>query len=115
MVTADGLAAGVATEIRAMLARRRISAAELARRLGVTQSYVARRMIGVQPIDLDELERIASILGVTVVDLIPRDRRETTSPYLPQPISRPPNVPNQRRPVSRRPPAGPGRTSRIAA
>lgn len=63
--------AAVAEEIRALLARRRISASELARRMDVTQPYISRRLTGDTALDLDDLERIANVLGVQVLDLFP--------------------------------------------
>lgn len=62
----------VAAEVRAKLARERISGSELARQLGWSQSYTTRRLDGRIALDLDDLERIADALGVTVHDLIPR-------------------------------------------
>lgn len=62
---------GTAEEIRVLLARRRISAAELARRAGMKQSTLARRMTGEIAFDLDDLEAIADVLGVTILDLLP--------------------------------------------
>lgn len=62
---------GTAEEIRVLLARRRISAAELARRAGMKQSTLARRMTGEIAFDLDDLEVIADVLGVTILDLLP--------------------------------------------
>lgn len=59
-----------AEEIRVILARRRMSAAELARRTGIKQSTMARRMVGETAFDLDDLEVIANALGVKVSDLI---------------------------------------------
>lgn len=59
-----------AEEIRVILARRRMSAAELARRAGLKQPYVSRRMTGETAFDLDDLEVIANALGVKVSDLI---------------------------------------------
>ncbi len=64
-----------AEEIRALLARRRISAAELARRTGMKQSTLARRMTGETAFDLDDLEVIAEVLGVEVTDLLPASVR----------------------------------------
>lgn len=61
-----------AEELRALLARRRMSVSELARRLGVAQSYMARRVDGRVALDLDDLESIAAILGVEVADLLPK-------------------------------------------
>lgn len=59
-----------AEEIRALLGRRRISGAELARRTGMKQPYLSRRMTGELAFDLDDLEVIARELGVSVLDLL---------------------------------------------
>lgn len=61
----------VAEEIRVLLARRRISGSELARRVGVTQSHMSRRLTGETAFDVDDLERIADALGVEVASLLP--------------------------------------------
>lgn len=61
-----------AEEIRVLLARRRMSAAELARRTGIKQSTMARRMTGETAFDLDDLESIATALEVDVTELLPR-------------------------------------------
>jgi transcriptional regulator with XRE-family HTH domain len=61
----------VAEEIRVLLARQRISAAELARRTGIKQSTISRRMTGETAFDMDDLEVIARALGVQVQDLLP--------------------------------------------
>ncbi len=68
------LSEATAAEVRAQLARKRISAAELGRRLGWTQSYTARRVDGRQPLDMDDLEQIADFLEIPPGRLIP-DRR----------------------------------------
>lgn len=62
----------VAEEIRALLGRRGISKSELARRLGVSHTWVTNRITGDQEIGVNELERIAVILGVTASDLLPK-------------------------------------------
>lgn len=62
----------VAEEIRVLLARRKMSASELARRMGVTQPYISRRLTGDTPLDVDDMATIARVLGVTVGDLLPR-------------------------------------------
>lgn len=62
----------VAEEIRSWMGRRRISGAALARALGVSPAWVSYRLTGVQPIDLNDLQRIAAILNVEVADLLPR-------------------------------------------
>src|SRR4030095_8671617 len=61
----------VAEEIRVMMTRRRMSGAQLARQLGVSQMWVSDRLRGATPIDLNDLERIAGVLDVAVADLLP--------------------------------------------
>lgn len=78
---------GVAEEVRVLLARRRLSAARLAQQLGWSQPYMARRMAGTQPFDVDDLEAIADALGVGIVDLLPRDRREQVTGQYPPTVS----------------------------
>lgn len=68
----------VADEVRAWLGRRRMSGAQLAREMGKSQTFVARRLDGRQAFDIDDLEQVARILHVRVVDLIGRD-----SPFRP--------------------------------
>lgn len=84
-VTAGGttLTDQIAEEIRSWMGRRQMSQAELSRQLNVSKMWVSYRLSGTQPIDVNDLDRIASVLGVGVVDLLPRSRREVTSPYLP--------------------------------
>lgn len=77
-----------AEEIRVHLARRRMSASELARRTGMKQSTLARRMTGATAFDLDDLERIADVLGVQVADLLPR--RDTANTLWNQPSAKRP-------------------------
>lgn len=69
--TAGRLRELTAGELRATLARKRISAAELARRMGWAQSYMARRIDGRVALDIDDLEAIARILEVNIIDLLP--------------------------------------------
>lgn len=65
----------VAEELRVLLARRKMSGAELARRTGIKQSTMSRRMTGETAFDMDDLEVIASVLDIQVSDLFPsRDR-----------------------------------------
>lgn len=61
----------VAEEIRVMIARRNISAAELARRTGITQRSISRITTGEKGIDMDDLEKIAAALGVEIAALLP--------------------------------------------
>lgn len=67
----DDLTMRVAAEVRAVMARQMINQQTLADRVGVTQSYLARRLVGRVPFDISDLERVAAALGVTVLSLIP--------------------------------------------
>jgi transcriptional regulator with XRE-family HTH domain len=69
----------VAEEIRSWMGRRRLSGASLARQLNVSPAWVSYRLTGAQPIDLNDLDRIAAVLDVDVVDLLPaREGRVVT-------------------------------------
>lgn len=63
-----------AEEIRAQLGRRNMNKSELARKLGVSHTWVTNRLTGAQEIGLNDLEQIAAALGVSVMDLIPAQR-----------------------------------------
>jgi transcriptional regulator with XRE-family HTH domain len=105
----------VTAEIRAMMARRRVSGRQLAATLGVSQTWMSTRLAGSTPIDLNDLDKMARALNVEVVDLLPpsregrtvviagADRRQTTVPQLTgSPIGHPKRVatgPATRRPV----------------
>ena len=72
----------VAAEIRAWAARRGIKQVELAARLGESESWVSRRLKGGRMIEVNDLARIASVLGVSVQDLLPRlDSNQQPSGY----------------------------------
>lgn len=61
----------VAEEIRALMGRRRVSQAQLARGIGKTEMWVSLRLRGRQPIDLNDMMLIAGELGVGIHDLLP--------------------------------------------
>lgn len=67
------LSTQVAEEIRALLARRRISGRQLAEATGMSQSAISARLTGTTAIDLDDLQRIAAALGVEPFDLFPAE------------------------------------------
>jgi transcriptional regulator with XRE-family HTH domain len=67
----------VAEEVRALLARRRMSGRQLASQLGVSPSWVSYRLTGAQPIDVNDMQRIADALGVAVIQLLPASARRT--------------------------------------
>ncbi len=114
-----------------LLARRRISAVQLAKLMGVSQPYLSRRLNGAVAFDLQDLEQIAVALDLNVLDLIngagaglkktkasahQTTRKRDDHPTITGPImnsrrdpTRPKtaDAPNRRRPVAKRPPARP--------
>lgn len=60
----------VAANIRAELARKGISQAELAASLNKSQPTVSRRLLGRVPFSVDELDIIAAILDVPMAELV---------------------------------------------
>lgn len=61
----------VADEIRVAMTRQRVSGRDLAKKLGVSPSWISYRLSGRQPIDLNDLFRISKALGVGVHQLLP--------------------------------------------
>lgn len=78
------LSESVAAEIRALMARRMMTQAELAEKIGVSEMWVSRKARGRQVIDLDDLQRIADALDVAVVDLLPTTASDR--PTAPRPV-----------------------------
>ena len=74
----DPNAAAVARRVREVLDEAGISAAEVARRLEWTQSYIARRMTGEVPFSAAELILISVVAGVTPTRLLPDGPTLTT-------------------------------------
>lgn len=76
MSTDDGRSATlsdqVVEEILGLMGKRRINKAEMARRLGRKEDWVGRRLNGHQSIGIEDLHRIAVVLGVDAADLVPR-------------------------------------------
>ncbi len=56
----------VAAEVRAQLARKRLSGVRAARALGWTQNYISRRLTGTVPFDVADLVAVADLLEVPV-------------------------------------------------
>jgi transcriptional regulator with XRE-family HTH domain len=54
----------VAAEVRAQLGRKHMTAAELARRVGISAAAMSLRLNSRVPLDVAELEQIGEILGV---------------------------------------------------
>lgn len=64
-------AAAVAAKVRGVLGELNISGAELARRMDVTQTYIARRLRAKQPFDVTDLMSAARALEVPVTRFLP--------------------------------------------
>lgn len=56
----------VAAEVRAEMARQRVSQQPIADALGMSRQALSRRLVGEIPFDVSELEQIANFLGVSV-------------------------------------------------
>ena len=61
----------VAAEVRAALARQRISGRGAARELGWKSDYLWRRLDGRTPFDVNDLVAVAALLDVPVTDFFP--------------------------------------------
>lgn len=65
-----GLSAAVASEIRAEVGRQGLSRRRISTELGYSPSYLDRRFSGKVPFRLDELDRVAAYLKLTVPGVI---------------------------------------------
>lgn len=65
-------AQAVAGEVRAQLARQRISGRQAALRLGWTPPYLSRRLIGEIPFDVADLEALAGLLDLPITAFFER-------------------------------------------
>lgn len=72
----------VAEELRAILARRKMTATTLAELTGLTQPYLSRRMTGDVAFNIDDLDKIASVLEVPVTALL--GDAAPIAPFIPQ-------------------------------
>jgi transcriptional regulator with XRE-family HTH domain len=75
MTQPSTLADSVAAEVRAQLARRQLTAKDLANAIGKSEMYVSRRVRGEVALDLVDLEQVAGFLGLAIVDLLPAPER----------------------------------------
>lgn len=60
----------VAAEVRAEMARQRMSQSRLAELLGVAQQTISRRIVGEVPFDVSELARVAELLNVPMTQFL---------------------------------------------
>lgn len=88
----------VAAEVRAESARRRITGRELSRRVDVPFTTLARWLRGKSPIPLDELDSIASALGLDVVTLIASAKQQRPDPIGPD-LGRLPQLDSNQQPA----------------
>jgi len=104
------LAARTVEEIRVAMTRRRMTGARLAAELGVSATWVSYRLNGQVTLDLNDLDRIAAVLEVSVAELIPGASDRPTRKYLGVPVQRPaPDVhplDTMRQPAESRPTGG---------
>lgn len=77
-----GIAARVSEEIRVLLLRRRMTQAQLADRLQVPQPWISRRLTLTVPMTLDDVDRVAEALDVSVWELLGTGVRRPTDGYV---------------------------------
>jgi transcriptional regulator with XRE-family HTH domain len=65
--TDHGLSSQVADEVRACMARRRMSASKTAKALGWSAFYLSRRLNGTVAFDVNDLSALAELLQVPIV------------------------------------------------
>jgi transcriptional regulator with XRE-family HTH domain len=70
----------VAEEVRALMARRRMSQAAVAKVLGISQSQLSKRLRSDIVFDLGEVQKLADFFGVGIVDLVSGSTHETPPP-----------------------------------
>jgi transcriptional regulator with XRE-family HTH domain len=75
----DTLWSRVAAEIRAEMARRRITQMDVAREIGKPQTTVSRWISGTTKLDLEQLELLAQALHVSVPELVSWGEMEPAS------------------------------------
>ncbi|MEE2568580.1 helix-turn-helix domain-containing protein [Pseudarthrobacter sp. J64] len=70
----------VAANVRAEAARLKMSQRHIAHTLGISQSSANRRYLGITPIDVNELYRLANSFGVPVAQLLPAEEPQGIQP-----------------------------------
>jgi transcriptional regulator with XRE-family HTH domain len=69
-VSATTPSEAVAEEVRALMARHRISQATVADHLGISQSSMSRRLIGSHPFTVEEIYLLAGLFTVDPAQLV---------------------------------------------
>ena len=62
----------IAGEVRAEMARGRVTGTTLAQTVGMSNATLSRRLSGAIPFNIDELAAVARALGLTVTELLTR-------------------------------------------
>lgn len=65
----EQIAPTIARHVQSLLNTRRISLREASRKTGIPHSTLDRRLRGITPFDIDELDRLADLLGTDVATL----------------------------------------------
>lgn len=93
MIVVDGHAGesrtgAIARRLRGEFAQLNLSGSEVARRTGITQARMSRRLTGRVPFDVDELDLICSTIGISF-NYITTGIREMPYPEPPHPAQTP--------------------------
>jgi transcriptional regulator with XRE-family HTH domain len=60
----------VAAELRAIIARKKLDRGKAAKAMGLTRTYLSKRLDGALPITLDDVDRAAAAFGGTAVAIV---------------------------------------------
>lgn len=74
-MTASPFTKLVAGQVRAEMARARISGVQLAEKIGRSHPYMSRRLTGTVAFDTDDLAAIGAALGIAIHELMPTAER----------------------------------------
>jgi len=87
----------IAENIRIQLAIRRMSQAELGRRLGHSNAWMSYKMLGKTQFDADDLQRVGALFDIDPSKLLVTTRQ--LSPVRSRPVDRPTNRHDSTRPT----------------
>lgn len=66
----------VAAEVRAEMARQKVTGSSVAQAIGMSQPSLSRRLSGAKALTVEELEQVGAVLGLTIEDLWKRSGGE---------------------------------------
>lgn len=75
---AGALAAAVSAEVRAAMARKRMSAKGLAEAAGLSPSYLSKRLRDEAALTINDLQAVCSVLGVDVLEMMTAAARKVS-------------------------------------